>query len=225
MKAKINVFFIGLIWLTLILTTGCASDTMKKSGFLGDYSGLKPGPKGGADYVYIRENTDLKVYDKIMMDQVEFWFAEGAEYKGIQPDELQELADAFHKAMVEALQDGYPFVDKPGPGVMRIRPAITEVVPGKPGLNTITTIIPIGLAISSVKKATTGTHANVGQATLEVDILDAQTNERLAAALDQKAGEKYKVFEGMTKWGHVKDAFEFWAGRFRKKLDEIHGRR
>jgi hypothetical protein len=59
---------------------------------------------------------------------------------------------------------------------------------------------------------------------MEAEFLDSQTNERLGAAIDTKAGEKYKVVKGMDKWGHAKDAFNFWAKRLRIWLDEVHGR-
>ncbi|GBC63642.1 DUF3313 domain-containing protein [Desulfonema ishimotonii] len=224
MKSKTSIICTLSVCMTLMLMTGCASSPppMKKSGFLGDYSKLQQGPDGGADYRYIRPNVDFSVYDKIMMDQVEFRFDEGAAYKGIQPDELKKLADAFHKAMVEALQDSYPFVKESGPGVMRVRTAITDVVPSKPTLNTITTIVPVGLAISSIRKATTGVHANVGQAAMEVEILDAQTGEPLATAVDREVGGKFDLVDGMTKWGHAEHIFEFWAKRMREWLDSVH---
>ena len=36
--------------------------------------------------------------------------------------------------------------------------------------------------------------------------------------------KKYKVHDGLTKWGYTKDVFEFWAKRLRKFLDEAHGK-
>jgi len=92
-------------------------------------------------------------------------------------------------------------------------------------LNTISTILPVGLAISTIKKGATGVHANVGQASIEAELMDSQTNERLGAAIDTKVAEKYKLIEGMSKWGHVKDAFKFWANRLRIVLDEAHGKK
>ena len=58
---------------------------------------------------------------------------------------------------------------------------------------------------------------------MEFEMLDSQTNERLAAGIDTKAAEKYKVIKGLSKWGHIEDAFEFWAKRLRHFLDNVHG--
>ncbi len=224
MKTTLRIVLVMMIGFALMMNTGC-STTTKGSGFLSTYSGFKPGPRGGADWVYLKENVDFKSYDKIMMDHVVFYFRDDVKYKGIHADELKELADAFHKAMAEALQDAYPFVDKPGPGVLRVRAAITDVVASKPALNTVTSVIPIGIAVSTVKRGVTGTHSFVGQASMEAEFLDSRTNERLAAVIDTKAGEKYKVVKGMSKWGHTKDAFNFWAKKLRERLDEFHGRK
>jgi hypothetical protein len=197
---------------------------VKQSGFLKDYPTFEKGPRGGADMVYFKKGVDFKPYDKIMMDHVTFYFSKDAKYRGINSDELNQLSEAFHKAMVEALKDGYPLVEEPGPGVLRVRPAITDVKASRPVLNTISTVMPAGLALSIVKKGVTGTHMNVGEATLEAEFLDSQSSERVAAVIDKKSGEKYKVVKGMRKWGHAEDAFNYWAKRLRKWLDEQHGK-
>jgi hypothetical protein len=224
MKTKFKIFLVLIIGFTLTLPMGCGQKK-SSSGFLQDYSYLKPGPTDGADLVYIKEGVNFSVYNKVMIDQVIFYYSEDATYRGIDPNELKELADAFHKAFVDELADGFTIVAEPGPGVMRIRTAITGLVPSKPGLNAITTIVPVGLAISSLKRVATGTHTFVGQASAEMEILDSQTNGLLAAAVDTKAGAKYQVIEGMEKWGHAKDAFTFWAKRLRSRLDDLQGRK
>jgi hypothetical protein len=224
MKTTLQGLVVLMMGIALTIAMGCATKKVSYSGFLTDYPVFKPGPEGGADFVYMKEGVDFGSYNKVMMDQVVFYFKEDADYKGVHPEELQKLANAFHEAVFDALQDAYPLVGKPGPGVLRIRTAITDVVPSKPALNTVSTFLPIGLAISAAKKAATGVHTGVGQASMEAEFIDSQTNERLGAAIDTKAGEKYKVVKGMDKWGHAKDAFNFWAKRLRTWLDEVHGR-
>jgi hypothetical protein len=212
-----------LISFSSIITIGCRSK-VKQSGFLTDYPQFEKGPSGGVDLVYFKEGVDFKSYDKIMMDQVVFYFSKDSKHKGMNADTLNKLSDAFHKAMVKALKDEYPFVSEPGPGVLRARFAITNVKSAIPVLSSITTIMPIGLAISTVKKGVTGTHTNVGGASMEAEFLDAQTNDRVAVVIDERSGAKYKVQKGMTKWGYTEDVFNTWAKRLRKFLDEAHGK-
>jgi hypothetical protein len=187
MKTTLRIVLIVMIGCTLTMNMGCASK-VKTSGFLQDYPKFEKGPSGGADWVYFEEGVDFKKYDKVLMDQVVFYFSKDSKYKGINPEEINKLSDAFHKAMVKALKDEYPFVSEPGPGVLRIRCAITDVKKSRPLLNTITAVMPIGLAISFVKKGVTGTHTNVGGASMEAEFLNSQTNERIAAVITGQKG-------------------------------------
>ena len=221
MKDTLRIVLVLTIFFSLAMTTGCATQKTAHSGFLENYPVFEQGPKDGVDFVYLKKDVDFRSYDKVMMDHVVFYFSDSATYKGIHADELKELADNFHKAFAEALANAYPLVDKPGPDVLRIRIAITDLVPSKPGLSGVTTVIPIGLAIDIVKSGAGGGHTGVGQASMEVEFLDSMTNERIAAALDTKPGGK---LQGLTKWGAAKGAFEFWAKRLRTWLDQIHGK-
>ena len=221
MKSSSKIVYIVIMYFALTVATGCATKQLKQSGFLENYPEFKSGPTGGADFVYMKEGVDFKRYNKIMMNYVVLYFEDDAEYKGIHPEELAEMSNAFHKAIVDNLEGAYPLVDKPGPDVMRLRFAITDVVASKPGRGAMSTVMPIGLALSTVKKGVTGTHTGVGQASIEVEILDSVTNERIAAAIDMRPGGK---MEGFSKWGAVEGAFEFWAKRLRTWLDETHGR-
>jgi hypothetical protein len=223
MKAVPGILLVFVIGLLMVIASGCASPKICQSGFLKDYSGFEPGPKDGADLIYIRDGVDFGNYDKIMMDEVVFYFSDGDKYEEIPSEERDKLAAAFHMAMIEAFEDDYQLVDEPGPDVLRIRPAITDVVECNPTLNTLSTIMPLGLTISTIKKSITGSHANVGGATLEGELVDSLTNERLAAGIDTKMGEKYKIFQGMSKWGHAEDAFQSWAKWLRQMVDEVRG--
>jgi len=159
-----------------------------------------------------------------MLDHVVFFFSDESKYKGVHVDVMKELAEAFHTAVAEALGDAYPLVDKPGPDVMRIRIAITDVVASKPGLNLITTAMPGGFGVKAVTKAATGSHSFIGNTAMEAEILDSLTNMQIAMAMDSRGkGDKIRITEGLTKWGDVKDVFKFWAMRLKNWLDETHG--
>ena len=221
MKYSSKIVYIIIICFALSVATGCTTKQVKHSGFLKNYPEFKSGPKGGADFVYLKDGVDFSVYNKIMMDHVVFYFSDDSGDKGIHPEELSKFSETFHKAVAESLGDAYPLVDKPGPDVMRLRIAITDVVANKPGMGAISTVMPIGLAFSTIKKGVTGTHTGVGRASIEVEILNSTDNERIGAAIDMRPGGK---IEGFSKWGAVEGAFKFWAKRLRTWLDENHGR-
>ncbi len=221
MKYLLKIVYIVIICFTLAISTGCTTKQIKHSGFLENYPEFQPGSKGGADSVYMKEGVDFSVYNKIMMDHVVFYFRDDSRDNEIHPEELSELSEIFHKAVVESLNDAYPLVNEPGPDVMRLRIAITDVDASNPGMGAVSTVMPVGLALSIVKKGITGKHTGVGSASIEVEILNSTNNERIGAAIDTRPGGK---IEGFSKWGAVEGAFEFWAKRLRIWLDETHGR-
>ena len=227
MKTTTRILLVMMISLSLTMAPGHAGEKkMPQSGFLSDYSLLKPeDPLGVVDWLYVNKEAVFGAYDKIMLDQAVFFFKKEADYKGIHTDELVELSDAIHKAILDALSDVYTFTDKPGPGVMRIRAAITDVVPYKPGRGTLTSVVPVGIAASLVKKAATGTHIGVGGVSFEAELLDSQTNAVLGAVIDSQTGKKYKVGKTTSKFGHAKDIFNLWAKTLRKRLDNLSGRK
>ncbi len=217
METVQRTFLIVMICFTLAITAGCGS-RVKYSGFLQDYPDFKPGHD--VDLSYVKENVDFK-YNKVMIDHVVFYFSKDAKYRGIHAGELQELADAFHKAMTGALNDGYPLVTEPGPDVLRIRCAITDVVATRQFWNTATTVTSKGVTI---KRSMSDDYNPVGGASMEIDLLDSQSGERIAAAIDTKMAEEYEVVKGLKKWGHAENTFNFWAKRLRWWLDEVHVR-
>ena len=220
-KAAKIVISIMIIFL-LAVSTGFTAD-ISFSGFLGDQSSydlLKPGPKGGAKLRWMNPGVDFKKYNKFMVDSVIFYLADQSDYKGIDPQEMKQLADQFNKELMTAFKNKWPTVADPGPDVARIRIAITNIKPSKPGLSAVTTIIPIGLGVSLAKKGATGGWAGSGGTSIEVMALDSVTSEVIAMAVDQRKAEFEQRF---SKWGSANDAFNFWSEKIVNLIDDAHG--
>lgn len=218
-----SVCLLFSIALSACLGIGCAGSLKaeKNAGFLKNYSQMQPGPSGGVAKVYMKPGADLKKYNKIMFDQVVFYFKDDAANKAVDPQEMQELSQTFHKAVVAAINNAYPLVAQPGPDVMRVRVAITGYDPPYQVLNTISTVVPVGLGLSLVKQGVTGKGTGCGEISMEFEFLDSQTSEVIASGIDRRAGGKV---ESMTKFGTADEAFKFWAQRLRTRLDEAHGK-
>ena len=211
---------IGLLLVTVMLLGGCMSgrmDNVQKTGFLSDYSQLREGGEDRAALVYIKPGVNFKPYNKLMFERVVVMVSNNAGYRAIDPAIYKELTDYYQNALFEAVKDGYEIVDRPGPGVLRVRAAITDVKPSKPVANTLSSITPPGIAASLAVKLATDDNLGTGEAASEFEVLDAMTGERLAAAVDRRQGGKM-VFRG--KWSDTKEAFDLWAQRFRQRLDE-----
>lgn len=225
MNAGRWIIALTVIFALGILFTGCASQTKRlpQTGFLADYSLLKENKDSPwvDDWLYVKERVDWKSYDKIMIDRVQYFFDTEADYKGIQAEDLVGLATYFYEAYILVLEKEYTIVDKPGPNTLRIRTAITDLIPNNPVTGTLTTIIPVGLAFSHIKKATTGTHIGIGGSNAEQEVLDSQTGEVLAAGISATTGKKHKIGATLTKWGQVEEIFELWADDFIRHLKSL----
>lgn len=210
--------------LTFAVIAGCAASGMKdvrQSGFLGDYSMLKPGADDQVAMVYIKPNVDVKAYNKIMFERVRVVLSAEAENKAVDPALLSEMTDYYQNALFNAVKNDYQIVDKPGPDVLRVRVAITELKPSNPMANTMSTIVPVGIVVAGATKAVSDENLGTGEAGTEFEVLDSTTGERLAAGVDRRQGGK-GVFRG--KWEDTKDAFDYWAQRFSKRLSEMRSR-
>jgi len=133
---------------------------------------------------------------------------------------MKELADEFNRDIVAAFKDKYPIVADPAPDVARIRIAITNIKPSKPGVSAVTSIIPVGIGVSLVKKGATGGWAGSGETGMEVMVLDSMTNEADYLAVDQQKA----AFESrFSKWGSASDAFKFWSEKAVEYIDRTKG--
>lgn len=202
-----------LVSLTFIVTLwSCAGHNIKADvathGFLEDYSMLEKDPDKKISLKYLAPAVEWGKYNKIQLDRVIVFIDDDAKYEGIDPNDLKDLTDYFHKALFEALSDRFIFVPNSGIGTIRMRIALTDVTPSKPAMNTVSTIVPVGLAVSTVKRGTTGTGLAVGRASVEMEIIDSMSGRRLAAAVDHRAGGK-QVFS--NKWADTKKSMDYWA--------------
>lgn len=186
-------------------------------GFLqGYYQFLAPGPEGGARMRWFKPGTDFSRYHRIMLDSVVFYFAEDSEHKGIDAREMKELADAFNRKMIDILGGSYAIVDQPGPDVLRLRAAITDIRQSHPGLSAVSLVTPVGLTVSAVRKGAGGGWSGSGATSAEFMALDSQTNDVVAVAQDERQagfGERF------TRWGSSEEAFGYWAQRIKTLVD------
>ena len=218
-----NYALLVLVSLFLVSLLGCASSNSVSSGFLGDaatYAKLAPSQRA-LDETWTSPDADLKKYKRVMLDEVVFYLNEEAENKAIAPDEIKELADAFHEAFIKELNPSYPIVAEAAPDVLRIKIAIVDIEPSNRALDSISSVIPVGLAVSLVRQGITGAGTGVGRASMEVIFLDSQSNRIVALGKDKQIGSKLDMAAKVDEWGHAKSAFAYWAKSVKKAFDDI----
>ena len=218
----------GLLCLTLVLFSAslvsCRSTRglvdAEPAGFLRDYSQLKKGERGEAQLLYINPNTDFSKYHAVMIDSVTLW--RDTETSEVPPEAQQTLTDYLYAALHKQLSRDYEIASGPGPGVLRIRAAITEAKGAKMAANVVTGVVPQLRMATMVAGLATNTATFVGKASVEAEVTDSVSGERLLAAVDQRAGTKSPKTL-FSKWGDVEKSFDFWAQRLRARLTELRG--
>ena len=217
-------------------TLGRAQDPSKKqdrlleheSGFLGDtYAKLQPDP-GNSDWlIYFKDFEVFKKSDTFVLDPVKVFLVPEAEKRNIDQAELDKLADYFTKAMKDELQAGrYNLVTEPGPGIMVLRFAITNVEPNGGKTNAVISgseavaahaVVPVPGASMVVPRL------KVGRVSIEGQMMDSTSGEVEMAFMTSKSGRRF--FSGLKafqKWGDIDAAFRSWAKNFRHRLDRAH---
>ena len=197
------------------------------SGFLGDYSGLSPDPKNGDLLLYEKDRNALKKYNKFIFDPITIYLLPEARDRGIDPDDMERLAKYFHDAVTEELKKAgrYEIVDTPGPDVLELNVAITNVEPtggkknaavtGAAAAASVATVPGVGLAVPRL---------SVGRVNIEGELVDSASGERQVAFVTGKGGRRwFSGLRGFKKWADIEAAFRSWAKNFRERLDELHG--
>lgn len=220
---------IGALAATIVSLAGCAGSSalqggtaapVVQSGFLSDYSRLRPLEGVDGTYRYIDSSANLRPYNKVLIDPVQVFVTPDPEYKGVQPDVLKRMADAFRMEFVGAMLSGYHVVEKPGPDVLRVRLAITGVQPVKPDLG-VTDFIPIK-AVFNVARGAAGAAPRVAEMSAEAEILDANGQVVGAAVSTRQASRSLPQGEKIT-WADLQVIAAAWASGLRQQVDYARG--
>ena len=190
-------------------------DTVQQTGFLKDYSQLQPGTKDQALLVYISPNARWSQYTKVMIEPVTFW---GDSSSKVSVQDQQQLCSYYYNKLNEDLAKKFQLVDRPGPGVMTVRVALTDPTTATPVLRSVSVVVPQARLLNSVTNLATGSYAFVGSAQSEAEIVDSQTGERLAAAVDKRSGGLSIKNADVWRWGDAQNAMDYWAQQMADRL-------
>jgi Protein of unknown function (DUF3313) len=188
------------------------------SGFLKDYSNLKPNPNlDGTALTFVSNDAqkNLHRYIAVIVDPVQVYLASDVDESKL-PDKARGVgARYFHKALEGAVSSAFPIVSQPGPLVLRLRSAIVGV--------------DVGGEVPAADKAAAADNAldrtvNIGKVAVEMELVDSQTGEQIASMVDRETlGSGAEIgavnFSREEKWAAAREAFDGWARRVRDFLD------
>jgi hypothetical protein len=199
---------------------GTAPTGQQYSGFLGDYSQLKPAPDREGVMLYVDKSGNYRPYTKVMFEPVTVVLTPNPENKEVPKEALARMSDNFLGSFKRALSPEYQVVNEPGPDVLRVRSAITGVQPAKPAKG-VTDFIPIK-AVFNVGREAVGDAPRVAEMTGEMEVLDPN-GKRVAAATATRKGDKKLPQGEQVSWNELQSISDYWAKGFRQRLDELRG--
>ena len=204
-----------LLGLTACSTTHQVRGTPEESGFLKDYSLLKPGTGDEAKLRYVAPNVNWAQYTKVYLEPIELWHSDDPESKlgKLDQEDQQLLINYFHTTMSNALSKDYTIVNEAGPGVLVIHAALTEAKKCRPVSNLISSVVPMGMGVSLLKRVIFGTGLGVGECQIEAEFTDGKTGQILAEAVDRRAGTKALRTKFDGTFGDVRLCMDYWAAR------------
>ena len=217
---------IGLVIVLAIVFTSQAwgAGQPKVSGFIVKPPVLKPIPGMEGAWHWNKPGLQFKNYNKILLADIVIFIAPDSKYKGIDAEQMKILSDTMRATLVKALEPDYPVVSHPGPGVMGARIAITNVYLGKPK-HRIGQYTPIGLVASGAKRlAGKSKNLSLKGASVEAEMFDSQSGERLAVRIDTRPLRSMKGKPKKMSWEAVEESLKVYGKRFRERVEQVRGR-
>ncbi len=205
------------VWIATFAFIACGSlgevqaQSKRYSGFLGDYSKLKRSRQLKGAMSYENPSKSLGQYNKFMIDRVVVHFAPNAKGIGIDPFKVQQVADYAHRELWQALSIRYQVVNTPGPGVLRLRVALTD--------------IKTNVRLMNIHPGTKLLGFGLGGASMEGEAVDSQTGERVLAVVDSRKGgiNPLPSRAAIDTVAHAKEVMRYWVKRFVGRVDKAHG--
>jgi hypothetical protein len=216
---------------------------VRRVGFLTDYAKLRPMPGGGGMLCWRDAGVDWKQFNKVMFERIQVYLKPGAmQMQPVDPTDLKMLIDYFHGDLVRAVQPEAQIVTAPGQGVLRVRIALTDLVPTNQLASLAGTAAPYGFVAEIGAGAATGKPVGstpyLGQTGMEVQFRDGATGRIVGECADTEIGLKYAAdmnagaagaaetwingyMDSFTQWTYAKNAFDKWSTDFAKRFAEL----
>ena len=215
-----------------VTLAGCAATkharSVEPSGFLQDlYPQMREGKGDEALLVYRNPHVDWATkatYKKVLLDPVMIWRGKDSKMEGIDPKDAQVIADAFYALLYQELAKDYEMVREPGPKTFRMQAALTDAEQSSPALDILSSVpAPFNVAFvaSTIKTLSTGKPLFKGGASIEAKVMDADSGEVIAAAVDRRVGGRFLDREVFDSWNDVHGALKYWSQLTRFRMCQL----
>lgn len=206
--------------LGLVACAGSQVDPSHYSGFLKDYSRLKPAQSATGAPVMRWLDPDVKLHDytQVYIEPSQF-YPKPQPTAVISAQTLQSITRYFDTALKRELGKDLPLAQAPGPGTIVVRPAITAVSTSAQGFKPYE-VLPIALVAAAVNTAAGGRDQDVEIAT-EAAFLDGDTHKVLAQVVRKGSGTPLENDKTQLTLDDVKPVLDGWATDLRLSYEKL----
>lgn len=214
---------IGACFLFLLQGTAVA-EAPPESGFLEDYSMLKPADAAWADYVYVTEKYEegMANIEAIIIPEPELFLAADSKYRGIKPSEMRAITEGMQQLFAEALAENYQIANSPGRNTVVLNMAFSNLyLKRKPRTPVVGWLPPVFMMTTAKRKFLNEFADNILLTELvwEGQLTDSQTGEILGLIL-VRLGDKTNK-KKFSSWDELMVTVSVGAHRLRCRFDNV----
>jgi hypothetical protein len=246
---NVSALMTGLVLLSGMMATAAIADDdasdakpVPQIGFLSDYDKLQPVADGGGAQCWRTPDVARSKYSKVLIEHMEISIDPNSKQKSIDPQNTAALTQYFHDSLVTALQPTLQEVQEAGPDVLRIRIALTDLIPTNTAESVVDTVIPFGFVVDFASGAATkrpaGSAAYLGETGFQAQFRDGGSGKVIAECADTSVGRKYAAdlnhgakdaaktwasgyADSFSTWAYARQAFDQWSALLEKRLQSL----
>jgi hypothetical protein len=197
----------------------------QENSFFTDPSLMKPWDQGTFELGYVHPDV-LQIarrFDSVMVDQPEIHMAVDSKYRGAKGDDLKQLADVARLATIERLEaGGWTVTDQPGPNVVFIRWAISDLYLKKKKRRLLS-YTPVGLVVHATAQASIRDlwkKIDIVELGLMIEWVDSVSGEVISAGIAKQGTRKAKGNKAeLVRWEQLDALFQTIGEQTRCHLD------
>jgi hypothetical protein len=199
---------------------GCSPPV--ESGFLAPYNGFHRSSALSTNLQYVDPDAGWKRYSKVRIFTVSLYYAPGAQVR-VGPKDAAALTSFFEQKLLDAFGKDYRVVSNPGPDVLDVRVALTNLRPTDVVKNAAAraagVLLPMAydLGLEGYKHLT-GDQLGMGEAQVEAEFRDSVSQRRLYGLVARNVGSSLDIPGQTSAWGVVETAMSKWARALYRQL-------
>lgn len=234
---------VALAAATVFVLAGCAStpDYNAKAAYakaLPYPERLTPAKDTPHALSWMKPGNDFSKYHSLLIERIAVQLDPAS--SAVDPTDLKMLTDYFRQAIVKALQPPYTVTDKTGPGVLRMRLVLVDLMATNTAMSVVVLATPYATLPDMIAGADSGgglgSAPYLGRTAIAATFIDGETNEVVAEYADTNFGQKYvldtnqgagaavqtginQYLNAYSTWAYAKEAFDNWAKYLRSRFD------